>query len=105
MERKTALITGACTNTGVDIVKRFAAEGYNVIFTGRSAEKVAMAEAAYREQFGDVEIFGYCIDSLIDERTVDTESVEKMFDFIDKKGMVAETVVLNAADQNCCYFN
>ena len=33
---KTVLITGACINTGVAIVERFASEGYNVIFTGRT---------------------------------------------------------------------
>ena len=48
-EKKTALITGACINTGVAIVEKFAAEGYNVIFTGRSAEKVADKEAEYRK--------------------------------------------------------
>lgn len=41
---KFSLITGACVNTGVAIVEKFAGEGRNVIFTGRSAEKVAEAE-------------------------------------------------------------
>ena len=40
MIKKTALITGACINTGVAIVEKFASKGYNVIFTGRSMEKV-----------------------------------------------------------------
>ena len=35
---KAVLITGACINTGVAIVEKFASEGYNVIFTGRNAE-------------------------------------------------------------------
>ena len=35
-----ALITGACINTGVAIVEKFASEGKNVVFTGRSIEKV-----------------------------------------------------------------
>ena len=47
--KKNALITGACINTGVAIVEKFAAEGYDVVFTGRSEEKVRAAEAAYRE--------------------------------------------------------
>ena len=34
MNKKTALVTGACINTGVAIVEKFAAEGWNVIFTG-----------------------------------------------------------------------
>ena len=32
---KNVLITGACINTGVAIVEKFAAEGWNVVFTGR----------------------------------------------------------------------
>ena len=47
--KKATLITGACTNTGVDIVEKFASEGHNIIFTGRSAEKVADKEAEYRK--------------------------------------------------------
>lgn len=96
---KTVFITGACINTGVAIVERFASEGYNVIFTGRSIEKVRVAEKMYREKFPEVQIMGYSIDSLLDERTVDEESVEKLFSFIDEKGIVIETLVLNAADQ------
>ncbi len=96
---KTALITGACINTGVDIVKKFASEGYDVIFTGRNMEKVHAKEKEYREEFPNVNIWGYHIDSLLDERTVDEESVEKMFAEIDAKGMFVDTVILNAADQ------
>lgn len=96
---KAVLITGACINTGVAIVEKFASEGYNVIFTGRSMEKVHAAENIYREKFPTVEIIGYHMDSLLDERTVDEGSVEKMFSEIDKRGLFVETLVLNAADQ------
>lgn len=44
MNRKTVLVTGACINTGVAIVKKFAGEGYNVVFTGRNSEKVHAKE-------------------------------------------------------------
>ena len=57
--KKTVLVTGACINTGVAIVERFAAEGYNVIFTGRDAEKVRSVEKEYKAKFADVEIFAY----------------------------------------------
>ena len=53
---KTALITGACINTGVDIVNKFASEGINVVFTGRNPEKVKIAEENYRKSFPDVMI-------------------------------------------------
>ena len=97
--KKAVLITGACINTGVAIVEKFAAEGWNVVFTGRSPEKVQAAEKAYKEKFPLVGIWGYAMDSLIDERTVDEEAVEKLFADLDTKGIFAETLVLNAADQ------
>ena len=96
---KTALITGACINTGVAIVEKFASEGYNVIFTGRNGEKVHAKEKEYRTQFPDVQIFGYHIDSMLEDGTIDEEAAEKMFADIDKKGLFVETLVLNAADQ------
>ena len=44
MNKKYALVTGACINTGVAIVEKFLSEGVGVVFTGRNAEKVAAAE-------------------------------------------------------------
>ena len=96
---KYALVTGACINTGVAIVEKFASEGWNVVFTGRSPEKVQEAEKNYKEKFPNVDIVGYAIDSLINETTVDEESVIKLFDTLDKKDIFVETLVLNAADQ------
>lgn len=99
MKRKTVLITGACINTGVAIVEKFASEGYNVVFTGRNLEKVHAKQKEYKEQFPNVEILGYHIDSLIDERTVDEASVARMFSDLDERGIFIETLALNAADQ------
>ena len=96
---KTALITGACINTGVAVVEKFASAGYNVIFTGRNTETVAAKECEYRAKYPDVQIIGYQLESLLDERTVDEASVEKMFADLDAKGLFVETLVLNAADQ------
>lgn len=96
---KTALITGACINTGVDIVEKFASEGYNIVFTGRNPEKVNEAKKNYEEKFPNVNIIGYAFDSLLDERTVDEKSIEDMFADLDKKGVFVDTLVLNAADQ------
>ena len=96
---RATLVTGACINTGVAIVEKFASEGKNVIFTGRKEESVRAAEAAYREKFPKVTILGYVLDSLLDERTVDEGAVERLFSELDEKGIFIETHVLNAADQ------
>lgn len=97
--RKTALITGACINTGVAIVEKFAQEGYDVVFTGRKPDAVAEAEKNYREKFSTVQIVGYAIDSLTAEGQTNEADVEKLFQWLDEKGIFAETLVLNAADQ------
>ena len=97
--KKTVLVTGACINTGVAIVEKFASEGWDIVFTGRDPEKVKAAEAAYKEKFKDVTIIGFAMDSLIDAKTVDEESIDHLFDTLDGKGIFVETVVLNAANQ------
>ena len=97
--KKTVLVTGACINTGVAIVEKFAREGYNVVFTGRSAEKVKNKEAEYRKSFPNVTIIGYALDSLLSETKVDEQSAKQMFLDIDRNGLFIETLVLNAADQ------
>ncbi len=97
--KKTALITGACINTGVAIVEKFASEGYDVVFTGRNAEKVEAAQKSYQAKFPDTKILGYAIDSLLDERTVDEQAVIDLFADLDAKDIFIETLVCNAADQ------
>ena len=75
---KYALITGACINTGVDIVEKFLSEGWGVVFTGRRQASVDEARASYLEKFPEATVIGYAIDSLLDERTVDEKSVDAL---------------------------
>ena len=96
---KTVLVTGACVNTGVAIVEKFASEGCNIVFTGRSKEKVQTALKYYRGKYPNIDFIGYVIDSLVDERTVDEKAVEELFATLDAKGIFIETLILNAADQ------
>ena len=99
MKNNTVLVTGACINTGVAIVEKFAREGWNVVFTGRNAEKVHAREKEYRVKFPDVNIIGYHIDSLNDKGEIDEKAVADLFTELDNKNIFIETVVLNAADQ------
>lgn len=96
---KCVLITGACINTGVAIVEKFAAEGYDIIFTGRNLESVEKAESQYREKFSSVNIKGYVLHSLTEEHVVDEESVVQLFKKLDDANIKIDTLVLNAADQ------
>lgn len=96
---KTALITGACTNTGVDIVNKFLEEEYKVFFTGRSIEKVDKAEETYKEKFNNADVKGFALDSVKENGEVDENGVKELFDYFDKNEIFVDTVVLNAADQ------
>lgn len=97
--KKAVLVTGACINTGVAIVEKFASEGWQVVFTGRNFEKVKIAEKKYLTKYPNAEVYGYVIDSLVDERTVDEDSLNQFFSWADEKGIIFDCVVLNAADQ------
>ena len=97
--KKTALITGACVNTGVAIVQKFASQGYDVIFTGRSQETVAEMEKSYQGQFPNVRISGYALHSLNEDGSVNEQGVYDLFNNLDKENISIQVLVLNAADQ------
>lgn len=99
MDTNTVLITGACINTGVAIVEKFAREGYDVVFTGRAIEKVKSKEQEYRAAYPDRKIVGIVIDAVHEDGTVDEESVKRLFDTLDKEEIFVQALVLNAADQ------
>ena len=99
MEKKTALVTGACTNTGVDIVERFLAEDWQIVFTGRSFEKVEIAEKRYKEKFENAAVYGVALDSVTDDNTVNEKAVDELFCELDRRNIFIDTLVLNAADQ------
>ena len=82
---KFALVTGACINTGVAIVEKFLSEGFGVVFTGRSAERVEAAKEKYLEKFPGAAVLGYALDSLLDERTVDEAAIDALFADLDEK--------------------
>ncbi len=96
---KTVLVTGACINTGTDIVKKFAREGYRVLFTGRSPEKVKAAEDAYRAEFPGSSVTGFAMDSLTPDGSVDEQRIKDLFAELDEKSITVDSLVLNAADQ------
>ena len=97
--KKYTLITGACVNTGVAIVEKFAKEGRNVIFTGRNAEKVRLAEERYNLLFPNVQVKGFAIDALTENYSVNEEAVTELFADLDRQKIFVENIILNAADQ------
>ena len=85
--KKYTLITGACINTGVAIVEKFAKEGKNVVFTGRNEEKVRLAEERYKFSFPNVQVKGYVIDALAGNGSVNEETLTEMFADFDRQEM------------------
>ena len=73
--------------------------GWDVVFTGRKTEMVEKSQAEYTKKFSGINIIGYTINSLVDERTVDEQAVKAIFSDLDDKEIFVDTLVLNAADQ------
>lgn len=59
---KTILVTGATKNTGWAIARRFAADGWNVVVTSRSAASAEVAAAKLKGEFPSVETLGLGMD-------------------------------------------
>lgn len=97
--RKTVMVSGACINTGVAIVEKFAAEGYDVVFTGRDPVKVSAAEEQYRSRFPAVRIMGFVLNSLKASGMADVDGAREFFAELDRLNIFVEALVLNAADQ------
>ncbi len=58
MERPVVMVTGSNRNTGLGIIKVFAAAGYDVIAACRSEENARQTELALREQFPESRVLG-----------------------------------------------
>lgn len=98
MKNRTILVTGAAINTGVAIVKKFASEGYDVVFTDRELSAVKAAEEAYKQEFPKVRIKGMVLEALNAEQKVDEKAVHDLFQKLDAENIFIYGVVLNAAD-------
>ena len=88
---KAVFITGAQSGTGYGIADYFAREGKNVLISAQSKSEAEAAAKALSEKYG-IEAFGYELDLRNERQMID------IFADIDKKGILVETLVLNAAD-------
>lgn len=98
MIEKYVFVTGACVNTGAAIVRKFASEGKNVIFTGRDRSRVDAAKIAYASEFPEVKIKGECLNALDENGATDEAAVKKLFEKFDEENIIVTDLVLNAAD-------
>ncbi len=98
MIEKYVFVTGACVNTGAAIVRKFASEGKNVIFTGRDRSRVDAAKIAYASEFPEVKIKGECLNALDENGATDEVAVKNLFKKFDEENIIVTDLVLNAAD-------
>lgn len=83
IKKKTVLVTGSTSGIGLGIAESFIREGYTVLFTGRSNEKLEELSSLYKEHFffkGDL----FKKDTLVE--------LEK---FIDENSILLSAIVLN----------
>ncbi|HEX6097265.1 MAG TPA: SDR family oxidoreductase [Thermoanaerobaculia bacterium] len=85
LSNRIALITGGTTGIGLATAKRFAAEGAEVIVTGRNPETL---EAARRELGGRVKV--------VESDAANAESVARLFESIEREHGRLDILFLNA---------
>lgn len=89
--KKSVLVTGATSGTGIAIAERFAKEGYDVFITSRNIEKAEKTASDISEKYSCF-AKGYELDAKSEQQVIE------MFEDIRKAGYLIDTVVLNAAN-------
>ncbi|MCD8367655.1 MAG: gluconate 5-dehydrogenase [Clostridiales bacterium] len=88
LEGKLALVTGGTYGIGFAIAKAFGEAGAKIVFNGHNAERLAQAEAAYRE--AGIDAKGYLCD------VTDEEQVQAMVAQIREEVGIIDILVNNA---------
>ena len=88
---KTVFITGAQSGTGYGIADFFARQGWNVIVSAQNGAEAKAAAKKLEAQYGILSR-GYELDLRNEPQRIE------IFDDLDRNGIFAEALVLNAAD-------
>lgn len=86
---KTALITGASSGFGAEFAKIFAKDGYNLVITARSTDKLEKLKQNIELEYG-VDVFVYTSDLSL------PASPQQLFNFTQQKGITVDVLVNNA---------
>ncbi|AKJ40790.1 Bile acid 7-dehydroxylase 1/3 [Pragia fontium] len=84
IEGRVAVVTGGSSGIGFETLRLLLAEGANVAFCGRSAEKLSAAEATLKQDFPSERILAHRCDVLKPEQVADfAREVEQRFGAVD----------------------
>jgi NAD(P)-dependent dehydrogenase (short-subunit alcohol dehydrogenase family) len=93
---KTVMVTGSVRNTGLGIVKAFAAAGARVIVNGRKESDTQRVAQEIRDVYG-TEV----IEAMVD--IAQPEQVDQFFDKLEADGVKLDILVNNAVVKACGY--
>lgn len=86
---KTVLITGASSGFGAEFAKIFAKDGYNLVITARSTEKLEQLKSNIERDYG-VDVFVFTKDLSL------PSAPQEIFEFTQQKGISVDVIVNNA---------
>ncbi len=89
--KKTVVVTGATTSTGIAVAEKFASEGWDVVITSRDGEKAAKVASDIASRFG-VWGAGYGLEVCNEPQMI------AMFDELKAGGHLVTDIVLVAAN-------
>ena len=89
---KNALVTAGSKNTGFEICRKLAQNGYNIHLTSRSLNDAENAANRIKNEFPSVEAFGYALE------LSSVEDIKNTFERIKKNARTLDVFVGNAAN-------
>lgn len=89
--KKTAMVTAGGSHTGLEIAKKFASEGYDLIITSRDTNKSQNAVDEIQKKYPDTKVFSVQIE------LTSVKSIKTAFSKIKKEFKAIDVFVANAA--------
>lgn len=89
---KNALITAGSKNTGFEMCRKFAENGYNIHLTSRSKTDAESAAKRIKKEFPSIDAYGYSLE------LSSVADIKRAFDEIGKNAETLDVFVANAAN-------
>lgn len=90
--KKSVFITGATQNTGLEIAKTFAKNGYDLHITSRNLESAIKVAEDIKSQYGEVNVYPYKLNLM------DVRDICSVFSRVREQSGTLDVFVANAAD-------